>query len=327
GLVATSSDYLDHNSTVLGLLVEPVNLPGGEEAKNDIRLALGIIEMARDLHIDRHSLIICVGGGALLDVVGFAAAISHRGIRHIRVPSTVLSQCDSGVGVKNGINLFGRKNFIGTFVPPFAVVNDLSLLRTLEHRDRMAGLAEALKVALIRDADFFEYLDQNATVMSRGLVPDLRYPIQRCAELHLDHIRQSGDPFEFGSARPLDFGHWSAHKIESLSDYEIRHGEAVSIGMAIDVQYSAMQGYLATADAERVLSLQERLGLPLWHPTLELEENGDYRVLEGLEEFREHIGGELAVTLIDAIGHGFEVDRMDKGVLLKAIQSLRDRSN
>lgn len=326
-LSASIQAYFEGNSETLQLLAEPIVVPGGEQAKNDTRLALRIIESIRDLNIDRHSLVICAGGGALLDVVGFAAAISHRGIRHIRIPTTVLSQCDSGVGVKNGINLFGRKNFIGTFAPPFAVLNDFSLLRTLEYRDRMAGLAEAVKVALIRDTSFFEYLERNSAVISRGSIPDLHYPIRRCAELHLEHIRVSGDPFEFGSARPLDFGHWSAHKIESLTDYELRHGEAVSIGMAIDIQYAAIKGFLSATSAERVLSLLERLGLPLWHPVLDLQDSGNYRILEGLQEFREHIGGALSITLIDSIGKGFEVDQMDTRIVLEAIEVLKKRSN
>src|SRR4029079_4140447 len=112
--------------------------------------------------LDRHAFVMAVGGGALLDLVGYAAATTHRGGRLLRVPTTVLAQNDSGVGVKNGVNAFGVKNLVGTFAPPFAVINDLRFLQTLEPRERVAGMAEAVKVALVRDASFFEWMEAEA---------------------------------------------------------------------------------------------------------------------------------------------------------------------
>src|SRR5262249_47001338 len=156
-----------------------------------------------------------------------AAATAHRGIRLVRVPTTTLSQCDSGVGVKNGINAFNKKNFIGTFAPPFAVINDFQLLTTLGPRDKRAGYAEAVKVACVRDAPFFEALEHDARSLDEFEPHAMRRLIRRCAEIHINHIVNGGDPFESGSARPLDFGHWAAHKLEHLSDFRIRHGEAV----------------------------------------------------------------------------------------------------
>ncbi len=200
------------------------------------------------LGVDRHAFVVGIGGGALLDPVGYAAASTHRGVRLVRVPTTVLAQNDSGVGVKNGVNAFGVKNFLGTFAPPFAVLNDSRFLRTLPPRDTIAGMAEAVKVALIRDAAFF--------ALARGATPRAgavrarrpwRTMIRRCAELHMRHIAQGGDPFETGSARPLDFGHWAAHKLESADRHELRHGEAVAIGLALDTRYSALAGMLSAA--------------------------------------------------------------------------------
>src|SRR5262249_48180532 len=153
----------------------------------------------------------------VLDAVGLVAATSHRGIRLIRVPTTVLAQNDSGVGVKNAVNLKGSKNFIGTFAPPFAVLNDLALIGNLPAREKIAGMAEAVKVALIRDAAFFQWLEQNIDALSLFERPAMAYMIRRCAEIHMRQIAEGGDPFESGSARPLDFGHWSAHKLESLT--------------------------------------------------------------------------------------------------------------
>ena len=305
---------------------EPVLVPGGEVAKNDLCHVLNLVQWMNELGIDRQSFVAIVGGGAVLDMSCFAAAICHRGIRAIRVPTTTLSQCDSGVGVKNGVNLFGKKNFIGTFVPPFAVLNDFEFIETLELRDKLAGIAEAVKVSLIRDRSFFELLEADAMRLARAEPDALSYSIRRAAELHLEHIRTSGDPFELGSARPLDFGHWSAHKLESLTRHRLRHGEAVALGMALDTIYSVKAGYFARADGERVLNLLETLGFALWDDAL-LTLNGEeeYMILEGLREFQEHLGGILDVTLPRGIGERFEVNEMDHGLILESIWELRRR--
>jgi 3-dehydroquinate synthase len=222
----------------LNLVCPPFILEGGERCKTSYFHVSEIHSQIERFHIDRHSYVLAVGGGALLDVAGLAAATAHRGVRHVRIPTTVLGQNDSGVGVKNGINAFGKKNFIGTFAPPFAVINDSDFLATLSDRDKRAGYAEAVKVALIRDRSYFESLEQDAPLLARFEPAAMQRMIHRSAELHVQHIASGGDPFEFGSARPLDFGHWAAHKIEQLSDFHIRHGEAVAIGMAIDLVYS-----------------------------------------------------------------------------------------
>jgi 3-dehydroquinate synthase len=277
-------------------------------------------------HIDRHSYVIAIGGGALLDMVGLAAATAHRGVRHIRIPTTTLSQADSGVGVKNGINAFGKKNFIGAFAPPFAVVNDFELLESLSDRDKRAGYVEAVKVALIRDGEFFERIEADARKLAAFEPDAMRRLIHRCAELHLNHISSSGDPFEFGSARPLDFGHWAAHKLEQLSEYKIRHGEAVAVGIALDVLYSRRMGFLDAASAERVLGLLERLGFEIYaNELLHMDSEHSIMVLNGLEEFREHLGGELSITLLQGIGRGFEVHEMNAPRVIEAIYELRDR--
>ncbi len=310
----------------LELVCPPLVIPGGEQAKSSFSHVTKIQTYIDRHHIDRHSYVIAVGGGALLDMVGLAASTAHRGVRHVRIPTTTLSQNDSGVGVKNGINSFDKKNFIGTFTPPFAVINDFALLSSLSDRDKLGGYAEAVKVALIRDKSFFETLERDAEALRKFDTAAMQRLIYRCAELHLDHIATSGDPFEFGTARPLDFGHWSAHKLEQLSDYRIRHGEAVAIGIALDVIYSGKMGYLEETAIERVLNLFERLGFELYVPELlEYDDNGKLAVLSGLEEFREHLGGRLTITLLKAIGHGFDVHTMDGATVIESIYELRDR--
>lgn len=319
--------YFDAHSSRISLAAAPMVVGGGEEAKNSPEIVSCLQSRLNDAGIDRHSIVLCVGGGALQDAVGYAAATTHRGVRMVRVPTTVLAQNDSGVGVKNAVNAFGRKNFLGTFAPPFAVINDARFLETLPDRERVAGMSEAVKVALIRDAVFFTWLTVNSKALAAGEVEPLNYLIRRCAELHLQHISTSGDPFEFGSARPLDFGHWAAHKLESMTGYELRHGEGVAIGMAMDVLYSELAGHLSPASAEAVLDLLEELGLPLWDPALrEVGPAGRLRVLDGLAEFREHLGGDLTVTLLRGIGEGFEVHEMDESLIRRAISRLRERT-
>jgi 3-dehydroquinate synthase len=239
----------------------------------------------------------------------------------------VLAQNDSGVGVKNGVNAFGVKNFLGTFAPPFAVINDSDFLSSLGPRDRIGGMVEAVKVALIRDKTFFNWLESHADALATFEPAAVSRLIRRCAELHMRQISAGGDPFETGSARPLDFGHWAAHKLESLTRHELRHGEAVAIGIALDTRYSVLKGMLTGAEERRILWLLERLGFCLWHPGLEaISDDGSPALLAGLREFREHLGGELTITLLTAIGHGEEVHEMDEVEVLRAVAWLRARS-
>ena len=318
--------YFAAHAGALTLVCHPLVVEGGERTKNSSFHVSEIHSHIDRQHIDRHSYVIAIGGGALLDMVGFAAATAHRGIRHVRIPTTTLSQADSGVGVKNGINAFGKKNFIGAFAPPFAVINDFQLLASLSPRDKRAGYVEAVKVALIRDKVFFETLERDAVAL-RDFEPEpMRRLIRRCAELHLEHISTSGDPFEFGTARPLDFGHWSAHKLEQLSEYQIRHGEAVAVGIALDVIYSRSMGFIDAASAERVLQLLETLGFELFaSELLHVNSQNSLLLLDGLEEFREHLGGELTITLLKQIGKGFEVHDMCLAKVVEAIYELKQR--
>ena len=315
--------YCDAHAAHLELLEAPLRVPGGEGAKGDWAGLEPVREAIRRHALDRHSYVVAIGGGAVLDAVGLVAATAHRGIRHVRVPSTVLAQNDSGVGVKNGINQYAQKNYLGTFAPPFAVLNDRALLDALPARERRAGMAEAVKVALIRDAAFFARLETDAPALAALDRDALARLVRRCAELHLHQIGRGGDPFELGSARPLDFGHWAAHRLETLSGHALRHGEAVAIGIELDTRYSVLAGLLDEPSAVRVRALLAALGLPLWHPLLERrDERGRRAVSGGLEDFRAHLGGELSVTMLAGIGRGVEVHAIDEALLERAIADM-----
>ncbi len=296
-------------------------IPGGEQAKNNLHYNELIINAVNDFGIDRHSYLAAIGGGSLLDLAGLSAAVSHRGVKHIRIPTTVLSQNDSGVGVKNGVNFKNKKNFIGTFAPPVAVFNDDQFLTTLTDRDWRSGVSEAIKVALIKDAVFFEWLELHAEDLTKRDLKAMKFLIKRCAELHLQHIR-GGDPFETGSARPLDFGHWSAHKLEQLTNFEVTHGEAVAMGIALDSVYSGLKGDITEDDVKRIINLLLNVGFAITHPLIEVQDE-DSAVLQGLNEFREHLGGRLTITLLTAIGTGKEVHEVDWLLLKKAAEKLK----
>ena len=304
----------------LELVTSPLITPGGEETKNTPENVTLIQQAVERYGIDRHSYIVAVGGGALLDMVGYAAATSHRGVRLVRIPTTVLSQNDSAVGVKNGVNAFGKKNFLGTFAPPFAVLNDLDFLDTLAQRDWVGGLSEAIKVALLKDAEFFGFLEVNAVNLRNRDKEAMAHAVIRCAELHLEHIATSGDPFEFGSSRPLDFGHWAAHKLEALTSYQIRHGEAVAVGIALDSTYAHLSGLLSETDLKRILNVFDGLGLETFVPELT---NPD--VIRGINEFREHLGGQLTIMLLEGIGRGLEVHELDEALVRRAVKYLSQR--
>ncbi|TDK45364.1 3-dehydroquinate synthase [Algoriphagus formosus] len=319
-LISKIKSYATHFKDRFFLCAEPLIVPGGEVCKNDPKVYHQVVEATHEFGIDRHSYIVAIGGGAVLDMVGFAAAISHRGIRLVRVPTTVLSQNDSGVGVKNSINYFGKKNYLGTFTTPVAVLNDFNFLKTLDDRDWRAGIAEALKVALIKDLSFFEWLEKEASALSKREMEPMKAQIIRCAQMHMDHIAGK-DPFEFGSSRPLDFGHWAAHKLEHLSQYRVRHGEAVAIGIALDSCYSHLLGWISREDLDRVFGVIRTLGFSLYEPELSGE-----NLIQGLREFQEHLGGKLTIMLLEKLGKGVEVHEMDETLIRSAIQLLEEEN-
>ncbi len=322
-LVNNIQDYF----AVLDLELRSVSVfPGGESAKADDSLVKEVWAAIDAAHLDRHSYALVIGGGAFLDAVGFAAATAHRGVQLVRFPTTTLSQDDSGVGVKCAINAQGKKNWVGAFSVPYAVINDFSFLHSQDEETRRGGLIEAVKVALVRDREFFEWIEENLAALA-ALEPEvLEECVKKSALLHARHIATGGDPFETGSSRPLDFGHWAAHKLEAMSSYQLFHAPAVGVGVALDTLYSARCGMLDFAIAERVLRVLETLDISLYHPALDWEdESGKRRVLDGLDEFREHLGGELTVLLLKDLGVGADVHHLDAGLLGECINELRTR--
>ncbi len=289
-------------------------LPGGEAVKNDPAIVNRLLDAFHRDNLDRRSYVVAIGGGAVLDAVGYAAAIAHRGIRLLRLPTSTLAQADSGVGVKNAVNWFGKKNWKGTFATPWGVVNDERLLEGLSDRDFRCGFSEAVKVALLKAPPFFEFLHQAGEQIALRQQPHSRTALRESVLLHMAHITHGGDPFEMQQARPLDFGHWSAHKLEAITNYSVRHGEAVSIGVAVDVAYSHLCYGLPQSVVERTFATLHRLRQPLWHKALDEDV-----IFDGLEEFRQHLGGELTITLLEDVGQPINVHEIDKVAMREAM--------
>jgi 3-dehydroquinate synthase len=320
-ILRQAGNYCQRHRQKITLARDALVLPGGENVKNDPEYVAQIHQAIHTAGLCRHSYVVALGGGALIDTAGYAAATAHRGLRLIRLPTTVMAQADASIGVKNSINAFGKKNFLGTFAPPWMVINDVDFLPTLSPRDWLSGLAEAVKVALIKDGEFFEFLEKSAPALVNRDLRQMQQVIYRCADLHLAHITGGGDPFESGSSRPLDFGHWAAHTLENLSTYQLRHGEAVSLGIALDVTYAFLAGILPKSDWQRILALLARLGLPVGSPWLTAEAE----ILQGLEEFREHLGGLLTILLLQGIGRPVEIHEVDQKLMGVALALLQGR--
>ena len=324
-LVEAITAYFAAHSARIELAGAPEIVPGGEAVKNDFTLVSGFMRLMLERRMDRQSFVIIVGGGAVMDAVGLAAALVHRGLRQVRVPTTVLGQNDAGVGVKNGVNFLGGKNAIGTFAPPFAVLNDFDFLRTLPDRDWLCGVAEAFKVAIIKDAEFFGWLCEYAERFPQRDAEAMQHLVFRCAEMHLQHIRSNGDPFEYGRARPLDFGHWSAHKLELMSGFRISHGEAVAAGVLLDSIYARRQGWLSIEEFERIRDGLQRSGFRLWFEEFDARDgDGQRTVFGGLRDFQEHLGGELTVTYPSGLGARHELHEIDLAVMDEAVEEARN---
>ena len=326
GLNRAIEEYCGAHAATLALAAPVIVVPGGEQLKNDPKAVPRIVDAIHEAALCRHSYVVAIGGGAVLDAVGYAAATVHRGVRLIRLPTTVLAQDDSGIGVKNGVNTYGQKNYLGTFAPPFAVINDFTFLTTLSDRDWRGGVAEAVKAALIKDAAFFDFIEARASALASRDMEAMEAVIRRSAELHLQHIATGGDPFEMGSSRPLDFGHWAAHKLERLTNHRLRHGQAVAIGLALDTTYSHLGGWLPEGEWRRIIELLQALELPVYAPELgrHLDEPDHAAcILRGLDEFREHLGGQLTVMLLRAIGQPFDAHEIQKDLVARSVGMLK----
>jgi 3-dehydroquinate synthetase len=275
----------------------------GEHNKN-LRSVEAICEHAKTLRIDRNGLLIAVGGGILCDMVGFAASIYKRGIRYIKINTTLVGQIDVGVGIKTGVNFLSSKNLLGSYYPAFASINDPALLRTLPLRQISCGLAEIIKMAIILSQPLFELLEVHAeSILKRRFGPGAPLEAERdlrvlvlAIQLMMDELRPN--LHEKDLERLVDFGHSFSPIIEIESDHAIHHGEAVAIDMALSARIAVRLGLMEEADCERVLELLVTCGLPVYdahtcQPAL---------LQEALHEMHLHRGRKINLVIPTGIG-------------------------
>lgn len=238
---------------------ELITFQAGEHSKN----LTNFTELSRLLaqkKIDRKDGIIALGGGVTGDLAGFIAASYMRGIPFVQIPTTLLSQVDSSVGGKTGVDIPEGKNLVGAFYQPKAVYIDIEVLKTLPKNEFVGGMAEVIKYGVIRDAKFFQYLEENAHNALQLDEEVIKYIIHTCCRIKAEVVAE--DEQESNVRRILNYGHTIGHAIEAESDFKIIHGEAVAMGMAAIARVAAEQGLLDTAAKEEIVALIRHYGLP-----------------------------------------------------------------
>ena len=270
-------------------------LPDGEAHKDWGGLDR-IFAALLEARADRKTVLVAVGGGVVGDMAGFAAATYQRGVPHLQVPTTLLAQVDSSVGGKTAINHPLGKNMIGAFHQPLAVVADTEVLSTLPERELAAGLAEVVKYGAICDATFLAWIERHAEALRRRDGDALAYAIRRSCEIKAQVVAE--DEREAGMRALLNFGHTFGHAIETATGYGTwLHGEAVATGMALAARFSARRGRIAAGEAERLVALLERLGLPVQPPAIAV-----HRWLELMGRDKKNEGGRITLILLDGMG-------------------------
>ncbi|WP_437201106.1 3-dehydroquinate synthase [Planctomicrobium sp. SH664] len=306
GLIITDSNVARHAELVQqslqasGMRTEILTLEPGENAKRLENISAGWDKLVQ-MHADRRTLVVAVGGGVVGDAAGFVAATFARGVPFVQVPTTLLADVDSSVGGKVGINHPLAKNLIGAFHQPFGVLIDLRALETLPDREFRAGLAEVVKYGVILDSGFFEYLERNAVDINARDAAALGYAISRSCELKAQVVEE--DEYETTGLRAvLNYGHTFGHAFEALAGYgELLHGEGVSIGMIYASRLAERLGRISAAETQRQLALLEAFGLPVNLPNPAAFSADD--VLDRMLLDKKTVGGSLRFVLPTRIGH------------------------
>ncbi len=286
---------LDERGLLLGSLV----LPPGEQSKS-MQTAYRAIDWLAQVGLARRDVVVALGGGMIMDTVGWVASAYMRGVPYINVPTTLLAQVDAGIGGKVAVDHNAAKNLVGAFYQPRAVISCLEFLATLEPRQSRAGLAEVVKKAVIASPELFEFIENHADDLV-DCRPDAVGPLVRAASTIKTEL-VGRDPYEVDLRRPLNFGHTVGHAVETTTGYgPVLHGEAVAFGMAIAVDIARARGVLEAPLAGRIVALLTRLGLPVRLEQLGARPDID-EVLAALAKIREIRDGSLRFVLPVELG-------------------------
>ncbi|MFV2003675.1 MAG: 3-dehydroquinate synthase [Gammaproteobacteria bacterium] len=289
--------YLEKTRSMLtGLRHKAVILPDGEKFKN-LEVLNQIYDGLLRNHFDRNTTVIALGGGVIGDMAGFAAASYQRGVHLIQIPTTLLSQVDSSVGGKTGVNHALGKNMIGAFYQPRAVIADTDTLDTLPDRELSAGIAEIIKYGLISNAEFFGWLEQNMPALLDRDKPALSYAIELSCQSKADIV--AADEREKGKRALLNLGHTFGHAIENAMGYgEWLHGEAIGAGMCMAATMSNQMGWMSDEDTQRTINLIKQAGLPTTAPQSMTVE----KFLKLMSVDKKVLDGVLRLVLMKGIG-------------------------
>ncbi len=307
--------YLEKTQAMLsGLKHQAVILPDGEKYKN-LEVLNQIYDSLLRNRFDRNTTVIALGGGVVGDMAGFAAASYQRGVHLIQIPTTLLSQVDSSVGGKTGVNHPLGKNMIGAFYQPKAVIADTDTLNTLPDRELSAGIAEIIKYGLICNADFFSWLEQNMQALLNRDKQALTYAIEVSCQTKADVV--AADERESGKRALLNLGHTFGHAIENAMGYGAwLHGEAVAAGMCIAATMSKQMGWMSDQDTQKTINLIELAKLPIKAPESMTAE----KFLELMSVDKKVLNGVLRLVLMKGIGQALVTDDFTAEDLNKAIK-------
>lgn len=300
-------------NALAGFQVDEVVLPDGEAYKDLSHLNLIFDQLLAKRH-NRTTTLIALGGGVVGDMTGFAAACYQRGVNFIQIPTTLLSQVDSSVGGKTGVNHAAGKNMIGAFHQPVAVVADTQVLNTLPDVELSAGIAEVIKYGLIYDAAFFAWLEDNMTALRQRDPEALAYAIYRSCEIKAEMVRL--DERESGVRALLNLGHTFGHAIETFSGYgQWLHGQAVAAGTMMAADLSCRMGWISQADVDRIERLFKAADLPILPPA-EMTPN-DFNELMSID--KKVLDGRLRLVLLKRIGEAIVTDQFDSSALMATL--------
>ena len=290
--------------------VHLISIPGGDKTKN-INHLNEIIETTLSFEIDRDSIIIAFGGGVVGDIAGFVSSIVLRGINYIQVPTTLLSQVDSSIGGKTGINSKMGKNLIGAFHQPLAVISDISILNSLPKREFYAGLAEIVKYGLIKDIAFFEWLEKEYEGILYYHPSKIQTIITKSCQIKAEIVKD--DEKEKGQRALLNLGHTFAHAIEYFGNHDgkIIHGEAVSIGICLALRLSNFLGFCCQDDVQRVENLFEKFHLPTSLVNFKNLSLSSKKMIERFRFDKKSKQNQLTFILNKAIGKSFIHNNID----------------
>ena len=299
----------------------PILIEGGEGVKSRPEICDWLRARFFGAGLDGQAHLVVVGGGAVLDTVGYAAATMRRAPRVTRIPTTLLAQASGALSPRCSVNALGRKDALSAFCPPFAVLLDAKWLASLTEREKRAGLAEITRTALAADADFFHWIADHARALGAFERRTLETAARWSARLHWESLAES-DPFDAGKAMPLDFGRWAALRLEAEAGGDLLHGEAAAVGASVDLLLSVLLTGLPPESARAALEVLAGFGLPLWHDALgEADDDGAPALLSALAEYS--AAGSPSVPLLRAAGRPEPCIAVNAEATAAAIEALR----